>query len=308
MKSSILRFVITACISLIVIPLFLRVSLLPALSESQDFYQEEMKWREDRHKKMLSSSSWLSIAGLFWLMEGENTFGTSAGCRIHLPSGTAPPLAGKFIYHDGQISVEASPDMLLKIHDKPVIQAQLKGDETGKPDIIELQDLRMWIIKRGERYAIRLRDLNHPPFKNYQRLEYFPPSEIFKVQADYVAYLSPKKVIVETVIGTENEMVSPGYVKFTLQGREFQLIAFRENSKQLFIILRDQTSGTETYEASRYMYSTLLDNGKVDLNFNRAFNPPCAYTPYATCPLPPPKNELDIRIEAGEKTYPDSHH
>lgn len=302
-----MRIVTIVCLGLFVMPLILPNPAFPSELEPQDLQKEESKWRENRHKRMLSSTSWLSIAGLFWLREGENNFGTSPECKIRLPQNSAPPLAGKFILDNGQITLEAAPRVQLKIDDKPVTCTQLKGDDSGKPDTIELQDLRIWIIKRGERYAVRLRDLNHPPYKNYKGLEYFPPSEEFKVEADFVAYPTPKKIRIETAIGTENEMISPGHVKFVIQDREFQLIVFEEESKQLFIIFRDLTSGEETYEAGRFMSSSFLDSGKVDLNFNRAHNPPCAYTPYATCPLPPAENELDIRIEAGEKTYPEGH-
>lgn len=308
MKNSTIRMVTIVCLGLFVMPMILPNPAFTSELESKSFLEEEMKWRENRHKRMLSSTSWLSIAGLFWLRDGENSFGTSPECRIRLPQNSAPPLAGKFILDNGQITLEAAPGAQLKINEKPVTNTQLKGDDSGKPDTIELQDLRLWIIERGERYAVRLRDLNNPPYKNYKGLDYFPPSEEFKIEADFVAYPTPKKIRIETVIGTENQMISPGYVKFLIQDREFRLIAFGEDSKQLFIIIRDLTSGEETYGASRFMYSSFLDNGKVDLNFNRAFNPPCAYTPYTTCPLPPAENELDIRIEAGEKTYPDSHH
>ena len=187
MKSSALHFTRKMGTGLIITLLFLGTSPKHFKLESQNFYKEEIKWRDIRHERMLSPTSWLSISGLFWLREGESTFGTSADCRIRLPQGSAPALAGKFIYQDGQVSVEASSDVILKIQGKPVIQALLKGDDTEKPDIIELQDLRMWIIKRGQRFAVRLRDLNHPPYKDYRGLEYFPPSEKFKVQADYVA-------------------------------------------------------------------------------------------------------------------------
>lgn len=302
-------------ISLMLI-LFFFLSGLPALctilshsaAEDPSFLEQEMAWRKNRDTRMRAHTSWLTIAGLFWLIEGENSFGSSSENNIKLPESSSPPLAGKFIFKDNVVSVIAHPGVQFKVKSNPVTQMTLKADDSGDSDILELNNLNMWVIKRGDRYAIRLRDLNAPPFKNYTGLDFFPPSEKFRIEADFVPFPSPKSVSVETVIGTETEMISPGHVKFTLDGKEFSLLAFQDDDNSLFFVFRDETSGIETYEASRFMVSQILENGKVDLNFNRAYNPPCAYTPYATCPLPPPENELKLRIEAGEKKFPGGHH
>jgi hypothetical protein len=268
------------------------------------FTQEEKTWREMRHQKMLSPTSWLSIAGLFWLDEGDNSFGTAKECKIRLPQDSAPGNAGKIVIKNEKITVSASPGTLLKMGGRPVTFKEIKSDDTKEPDIIELKDLRIWIIKRGSRYALRLRDLSHAPYRNYQQLEFFPPSKKFKIEATFITYSSLKTITIDTVIGTNTEMKSPGYIKFCIENREFQLVAFEDTPKQLFFIFRDETNGKETYEAGRFLQADLLEKGKVELNFNRAHNPPCAYTPFATCPLPPPENYLNVRIEAGEKKYP----
>lgn len=279
--------------------------------EDQSFIEEEMGWRSQRDAQMRSLTSWLTVAGLFWLYEGENNFGTASSNKIVLPSGSAPAFAGKFILKEGKIKVVPSEGTELKVEGKEIEERIIKGDDAGRPDVVELEELRMWIIKRGGRYAIRLRDLNASGYRNYKGLDFFPPDKKFKIEADFFSYSPEKIVSVTTVIGTKIEMVSPGYVKFVIDGKQYRLEAFKgdEKNTKLFFVFKDATNGEETYEKGRFMISDVLEDGKVDLNFNRAHNPPCAFTGYATCPVPPPKeNWLKLCIEAGEKKYSGSHH
>ncbi len=276
--------------------------------DEQAFIREELAWRETRDKEMRASTSWLNIAGLFWLKEGENRFGTSTENLIKLPERAAPLFAGSFHLDNGRVTVTAASDTGLTVNGKTIHTFELRGDDTGKPDEVELNDLRMWVIKRFDRTAIRLRDLNHLPYKNYRGLDFYPPTKKFKLEAQYHPFSEPIKVEVETVVGENTEMDSPGYVTFEIDGKVYRLDAFSGQPNVLFFIFGDETNGKETYEASRFMEADILEDGKVNLNFNRAFNPPCAYTPYATCPLPPPQNRLKIRISAGEKKYPDPPH
>ena len=278
-------------------------------SDDPSFVKAELEWREARDQSMKSPTSWLTIAGLYWLDEGENSFGTDPKNSFRLPEGAGPPFAGKFILRKDEVKVVSSAGAGLKNEGKTIKEMVLKSDKTGKPDIIELNDLRMWVIERGDRLAIRLRDLNVPRYKNYSSLEFFPPRKKYQVKADFIVYNPPKTETLATEIGTETNMVSLGYVKFQLNGKEYRLDAFESGSgsKTLFIIFKDETSGKETYGASRFMEARIFDDGSVDLNFNRAHNPPCAYTPYATCPLPPSQNILPVKIEAGEKIYKKEH-
>jgi len=298
-------------VSLII--LFISVSTVRAESVNKKndnlFNKQEQEWRTKRDQQMLKPTSWLTIAGLFWLEEGGNSFGTDPSNKIVLPKNSAPIFAGKFMLRKEKIVVIAQEKIGLKIGKNIITRMTIKSDETGQADEIELNELRMWVIKRGERYAIRLRDFNNPGYKNYKQLVFYPPSKKYKILADYIPYESPKKITVATIVGTHTEMISPGYVKFAIDGKEHNLKAFGGGSddKNLFFIFKDNTNGNETYEASRFMSAEIMDNNKVLLNFNRAFNPPCAYTPYATCPLPPPDNYLSIPIEAGEKKYPGGH-
>ena len=279
--------------------------------EKEDFVKEEMKWRKERDKSMRSRTSWLTIAGLYWLEEGENTFGTDRANKVVLPPGSAPSFCGKFILEEGKVKVAATEGISLTIDNEKIEEKVLTGDDERKPDILELNDLRMWIIKRGELYAIRMRDFNAPSYKKYEGLDFFPPNQKFRIEGDFFPYDEEKIIEVTTVAGTKAEMASPGYVTFVMSGEEWRLEAFKADEKntRLFIIFKDLTNGEETYEKGRFMETDVLEKGKVDLNFNRAYNPPCNYTPYATCPVPPPEeNWLKVRIEAGEKAYPGGHH
>lgn len=275
--------------------------------KNEDFVKEEMNWRKERDKSMRSRTSWLTIAGLYWLDEGENTFGTDRTNKMVLPRGSAPALCGKFILENGKVRVVAAEGAGLKIEEEKIGEKVLTSDNQGKPDILTLNDLRMWIIKRGDRYAVRMRDFNAPAYKKYEGLDFFPPNEKFRIEGNFIPYDEEKTIEVTTVAGTKAEMVSPGYVTFIIYGEECRLEAFKadEKNKRLFFVFKDLTNGKETYEKGRFMTSDVLEGGKVDLNFNRAHNPPCNYTPYATCPVPPPKaNWLKVPIKAGEKMYP----
>jgi uncharacterized protein (DUF1684 family) len=270
--------------------------------------QDELAWQKQQDESMRAPDGWLTIAGLYWLVEGPNTFGASSENKIQLPEGSAPPVVGTFFYRSGKVAFETLEGVPLLLNDKSVAQGDLRTDVEGEPDVLAIHDLRMWIIARDGRHAVRLRDLNHSAWKNSHPLEFFPPDPKFKILADFIPHSEPMSIEVETQIGTTTEMLSPGYVRFDLEGREFKLVGFSQGANSLFIIFKDLTNGIETYEASRFLSAEILEEGrKVNLNFNRAYNPPCAFTPHATCPLPPPENILDIRIAAGEKRYSEEH-
>jgi len=288
-------------------------TLQPSVScaeEDERFVTEEMAWRERRDREMRAPTSWLTIAGLFWLEQGENTFGSSRSNSIVLPEGSAPLFAGKFILTGEEVTVVANEGVPIRVGSKPVTQTTLKEEsdyDPEGPDIVRIDNLHMWVIRRGTRFTIRLRDLDNPPYKNYKGLDFFPPTKKYKIQADFVPYPIARKATLETVVGIETEKIATGYVLFTIDKQTYRLESYQSpfnEENPLFFIFKDATNGRETYEASRFMECEFLAKGKVDLNFNRAYNPPCAYTSHAVCPLPPPQNHLRIRIQAGEKKYP----
>jgi len=291
--------------------LFLLLSILAAAGCSETgtegmsgFEKKEFEWRNSRERALRDSTSWLSIAGLYWLDKGVNSFGSSSRNSIILPTGSAPDYAGDIIVGEGTVGFRTEPGSGVTLEGKTLSEGVLRTDADGEPDRLSLNDLRMWVIERGGRPALRLRDLNSSRYTEFRGLDFYPPREPYRVEGDFVAFDTVRTVALPTMVGTETEMNSPGYVMFKLRGRQLRLDLLGTGEDDHFIIFTDGTSGVETYGACRFMSAKNPGNGKIELNFNRAVNPPCAYTPYATCPLPPSRNHLPVRIEAGEKKYP----
>lgn len=271
-------------------------------------YEDEiLKWRAERQARLTSDEGWLTVAGLFWLEPGENRFGSAPGNAIQLPSGSAPPQAGVFTLDEagGEIRVAAAPGTPLTCSGNPVEKMVVKSDDGGAPDILALNDLRLFVIKRSKGYAVRMRHLNAPARKSFTSIDYFPIDRDWCVDARFVAYDPPKPVSIANVTGTVDTMLAPGYVEFERGKRKFRLEPMLEEpeSDELFFIFSDETNGEETYPAGRFLYAALPVEGRIVLDFNRAYNPPCAFTDFATCPLPPPQNQLRVRVTAGEKRY-----
>ena len=251
-------------------------------------YQTEIaEWRRQREAGLKREGGWLSVAGLFWLHDGANRFGKDAENDVVLPDG--PAQAGVFELRDGKVTVTMGGE-----------SRELWPDSL---DVAKVGRLSLFVIKRGEKYAIRLKDPDSEYRRAFHGIEYYPASEAYRVTAQFVA--EPARIPILNILGQTEAMESPGYVKFRLNGRELRLRPVFEEpgAKELFYIFRDDTTGKETYPAGRFLYSALPKDGKVELDFNKAYNPPCAFTPYATCPLPPPENRLGVKVEAGEKKY-----
>ena len=251
-------------------------------------YEDEIaRWRLDREAALKADGGWLSVAGLFWLHEGANPFGKEASSAVALPDG--PAHAGVLHLDHGKVS--ATMDGATR---------QLRPDSA---DVLRVGRLSLFVIQRGDRFGIRLKDPEAATRREFSRLEYFPIGPAWRVTAKWVA--EPHKIPILNVLGQTEDSECPGYALFRLNGQEFRLYPILEEpgAKELFFIFRDQTSARETYGAGRFLYSALPENGQVVLDFNKAHNPPCAFTAYATCPLPPPENRLAVRIEAGEKKY-----
>jgi uncharacterized protein (DUF1684 family) len=194
------------------------------------------------------------------------------------------------------------------VGDAAVTDRELRSDADGEPDSLRLGRLLFFVIKRGDRFAIRVKVPESAARKEFHGLEYFPANPRYRVVATFTPFVPPKEVSVPTILGTVDKMSSPGRVTFTIDGNELSLEPVLEepDATELFFIFKDRTSGKETYPAARYLYTELPVGGKVTLDFNQAYNPPCAFTPFATCPFPTKENVLPVRIEAGEKAY--AHH
>ena len=265
------------------------------------------KWRAQREARLKADDGWLSVAGLFWLHDGANRFGSDPLADIVLPS-PAPADAGTFEFHDGKTVVHVASGVPVMINGKRVESATLRPDSDPKfdekADQITLGDLTFYIHASGSRYAVRLLDKNSRLRKIFTTLRWFPVDPSYRIVAQYVPYDKPKTVTVQNIMGDFTPTEMPGYVSFQLHGQPLRLDVESNSPDPGFsITFRDLTSGKETYGAARFVVTDNPKDGKVVLDFNEAYNPPCAYNPYTTCPLPTPQNRLHVRVAAGEMTY-----
>jgi len=286
----------------------LAASAFAAADES--FQRTERAWRDGRVKRLTSPNGWLTLVGLHWLEPGENVFGSDPDCAVPLPAGKAPKRAGVLVLESGVVRIKPAPDTGFMLDGKPVVAQALADDTMEKPDVVTRGDLSFVVIKRGDRVGIRVKDSQSQVLKSFKGLDYFPADPKWRVTASFAPYATPKKVTIPTVLGTTDSMEAPGLVTFTIGGKTLTLEPVVEDPSdaKLFFIFKDQTSAKETYGAGRFLYADMPKDGKVVLDFNHAYNPPCAFTPYATCPLPPKQNWLTIRVDAGEKAFAGGHH
>jgi hypothetical protein len=267
-------------------------------------YEQELEqWKAKRLASLKSEDGWLSLIGLFWLREGENRFGSDPAGDIVLPEGKAPAHAGTLRLAAGRVTLEAGPGAKITSKGQPVTTLELKSDEDGEPTPLDLGPLSFHVVRRGDRLGLRVRDRENPARAAFKGTDYYPADAKWVVSARFEPYDPPKRVPIVNVLNMETEETSPGALAFEVGGREFRLEALKEKGEeQFFIIFADQTSGRETYGAGRYLYADPPGaDGRVKLDFNKAYSPPCAFTRYATCPLPPPQNRLPLRVEAGER-------
>lgn len=273
----------------------------PVISDPDNYYRELEEWRSLRLERLKGRNGWLNLAGLYWLDEGANTFGSDSSNHIIFPE-KAAPFCGTITLQNGTCTLHALPASGATADSITVSELILKDDQSGRPTKIEMGSLGWYIIKRDSLYGIRLRDYESPAIAALHEIPSYPPDINWVVRAEYVPYDSAVVFSVPTAIGTLEEYKCQGELRFRINGTKQRLVASTEGNG-LFIIMADATSGRETYGAGRYLSAPLPDSSnQVILDFNRATNPPCAFTPYATCPMPPRENLMDVAIEAGEKS------
>jgi len=283
------------------------LSLAPLSAQEAGYRSDVERWRAQREERLKADGGWLTVTGLFWLKEGVNAFGSAPANDIVLPAGI-PGRAGVFELRQGKVTVRLQPSVTAAVGGQPFVSREMKTDRGGTPDVLTIARLSMHVIERGQRFGVRLKDLDSAARRDFSGLTWFPVDESYRVTARFVPYAPPRPLAVPNILGEIEEMRSPGYAVFTLQGTEVRLEPVLETAgaQELFFIFRDSTAGKETYPAGRFLYSSLPRDGTVVLDFNKAYNPPCAFTHFATCPLPPKGNKLELRIAAGEKDY--GHH
>ena len=269
-----------------------------------DGYQSEIdKWRADHQKELLTDDGWFTVAGLFWLKEGVNTVGSGDGFDVQLTPSFPKGKFGEIDFKGGSATLRVVDGVDAVSAGKKISSIDLAGDP-AKPAIVQTGSQSFFLIKREEKYGIRLKDKNNPGRLNFHGLKWYPINPSFRIEASFEAFPTPKEVLIPNVLGSNFKMKSPGLLHLRVEGKDYTLQPVEDEGK-LFIIFRDPTSKAETYGAGRFLYADKAVKGKVVLDFNKAENPPCAFTEFATCPLPPPQNRLDIEIKAGEKRYHD---
>jgi hypothetical protein len=278
----------------------LAIGILPV--DPASYRAQIEKWRQQREESLKSQNGWLTVAGLFWLKEGENTMGTGRANNFVLPAGSAPEKVGTFDFHGGKTTFHSAPGAGVTVNGKVAATDSIAADTTGSPDVLRIGNLTMFVIQRGNRYGIRLKDKDSEALRKFTGTHWFPVAEEYRVMAKFVPYIPPRKISIPNILGDIEQDDCPGYAEFTLKGQQLRLEPVAEG-QSLFFIFKDLTAGKETYPPGRFLYADMPQNGETILDFNQAVDPPCAFTPFATCPLPPPQNHLPVRIEAGELRY-----
>jgi uncharacterized protein len=258
-------------------------------------HQAEIQaWQKRRDERLRLEDSWLTLIGLHWLKAGENS--------VTLNKPGVPPV--KLTLAGNEVTL--TPDATMTIDGKAVTgPARLLADADEKgPTIVQMGSIRFNVIKRGERFGLRVKDAEAATRTNFKGLEYYPIDPKWRVEARLEMVHPPKKIPITDVTGMKSESISPGSLVFEIDGKEYRLDPIlEEGSDEYFIIFRDETAKDTTYPAGRYLYAAAPKDGKVIVDFNKAYNPPCAFSDFATCPLPPQQNRLPLRIEAGEKKW-----
>lgn len=256
------------------------------------------KWKAELVDDL--KQNWLPLAGLFWLKPGDNAFGTDSSLPITLPSG--PAKAGRFVRHGDEVTVEFEPGVVAKVDGKVAKNAKLDPDVSGHATVIELGSVTLRVIKRKDRLGIRVKDLNSAAARNYAGPIFFPLDMDYRVTGTFVPSDGKRTVDVPNVLGDVTPVPIVGEVHFKVHGQDLTLTALSgDPTKGLSFVIGDLSGKTDTYPGGRFLDTDPVTEGKVVVDFNRAYSPPCAVTPYATCPLAPKENRLPVAIVAGEK-------
>jgi uncharacterized protein (DUF1684 family) len=270
----------------------------PTLAPDATYVQSFEKWQAEKTADL--KENWLSLAGLFWLKPGANPFGSDAANALVLPKG--PAHAGEFDLAGKEVTLKLLPDARARIAGKPVSTARLDPDTSQHASYVDMGSLRFHVIVRGERIGIRVRDANSAAARDFHGMVFFPLDMDYRVTATWIPADGNKTVEIPNVLGDVTTEPVPGVVVFEVKGEELKLTALGGDAKTgLFFVFNDLTAKNDTYPGGRFLDTGPVVDGHVVLDFNRAYNPPCAVTPYATCPLAPKENRLVISIPAGEK-------
>ena len=274
-------------------------------AQSGNYSDSINRWHQQRIQDLKAPDGWINLVGLFWLQPGTNRLGSSTSNELMLTHPKMPALAGFFEWVNQEVHWVTEPGIAITENSVPINKQLVYSRELINIPQLALEDLRFTVIARGDKIGIRMRDLHSPALDSFQTIPRFPVNRSWKLKA----YFEPKesaKIEIQNVLGQVNRENSPGKLSFTYQQKTYRLDALEEGD-QWFILFADATSGKTTYPTGRFLYVPKKKPGEeIYIDFNQAFNPPCAFTPYATCPLPPPQNRLPFSVDAGEQYQHDA--
>ena len=268
----------------------------------KEIEQFRAKHEEDYRRQFVT------LAGLFDLKTGVNTVGSVALSDVQLPR-SAPPVVGRLVATAKSVRFEPVSGVIVKLKDKPVTEPiDVVSDEKGPADELTIGGVSFWVHMSGDRRTVRIRDVNGLPARTFEGFHWFPIDGKYRVVGKFIQDATPTTVKIPNQLGDEETYTTEGVVEFTLDGQNVTLRPMTTRPGRLYFIFRDGTSGKETYETARFLYTNLNADGTTIMDFNQAYNPPCSFNPYTTCPLPPKENRETVRILAGEKAYPHPPH
>lgn len=277
---------------------------VPAGAVVDDYQRSIEAWRAQRVAKLTAPDGWLSLIGLHWLEPGQNTIGSANDNSIVIER--APPHLGVVdAGEDGTLAIELFPDTNARIDGQSRARAILRDDRAPDPTRVSFGSANFIVIDRGGRKALRVRDAEAGTRRQFAGIESFPIDPSWRIEARWIPFDSPRMLETMNVIGQVETYPAPGRAVFEREGKPIELLPVVETPGDdvLYLMFADGTSGNETYGAGRFLYTEPPREGRVVIDFNKAYNPPCVFTPFATCALAPPENRLDLRITAGEKKY-----
>ena len=285
------------------------VQLMSAkVDDSKGSYTQQIEtWRAQRVERLKAPNGWLSLIGLHWLKDGKNTVGSAKDNDIVLNAG--PAHLGVVTLKGGNTSIELDPKSAATIDGKSAAKGELLDDTHEKPTVVAFGTANFYVIDRGGKKALRVKDSEAATRKNFVGIDYYPIDPKWRVEAKWVPFKPAHELEIPNVLGTVDKMPVPGKAVFERDGKTYELLPVLEeaDAKEVWFIFADKTSAKETYGGGRFLYSDMPKDVKIVIDFNKAYNPPCAFTPHATCPLAPPENRLAIPVTAGEKKYRGGH-
>ena len=271
--------------------------------EQVSAYEAEIgAWRLARHERLASENGWLSLVGFEWLQNGVNRVGSGEGSDIRIHGGPAD--WGSIVLTEGRLMFEPAAEGGMTVDGAPATRVRLVPDDEGEPTVVRHGNLSFYVITRGS-YALRIKDTQAPTLLAFEGVENYPVDPRWRVEARFTPAARGETIEIANVLGQTESMAVGGIVEFERAGRTYRLLGLEEKgTRSLWFLFADRTTGRETYGAGRFLYSDgLPDGGRVVVDFNKAYNPPCAFNDYSTCPLPPQQNRLDLAVTAGEKDY-----